>query len=203
MRSSVLDMLKLKCVLNIQIKRSEQEDSNLKNNSLQIFKTLSLVHITRWGLINGIFINGIFPAMSINKGCHSHQWLQPSNVSWWALRKLKAEKNTCHLAAIRPQPLPVVSPEENQDVKIQAPDSSGAYQRNDFSEPRLFHLPIYRKALNSLTWDIWFSLTIIVWRSQLPALCCKTPIYPGSSPHLLGAAVSQLSEMLQSLFCPK
>ena len=34
-----------------------------------------------WAVINGIFINGIFPAISINKGCHSHQRLQPSNVS--------------------------------------------------------------------------------------------------------------------------
>ena len=33
------------------------------------------------------------------------------------------------------------------------------YQRNGFSEPRLLHLPIYRKALNSLTRDIWFSST--------------------------------------------
>ena len=28
-------------------------------------------------------------------------------------------KNTCYLAAIRLQPLPMVSPEETQDVKIQ------------------------------------------------------------------------------------
>ena len=28
-------------------------------------------------------------------------------------------KNTCHLAAIRLQPLPVVHPEETQDVKMQ------------------------------------------------------------------------------------
>ena len=28
-------------------------------------------------------------------------------------------KNTCHLAAIRLQPLPMVSPEETQDVKTQ------------------------------------------------------------------------------------
>ena len=28
-------------------------------------------------------------------------------------------KNTCHLAAIRLQPLPLVSPEETQDVKTQ------------------------------------------------------------------------------------
>ena len=34
----------------------------------------------------------------------------------------------------------------------------GGYQRNDFGEPRLLHRPIYRKALSSLAWDIWFSL---------------------------------------------
>ena len=39
-----------------------------------------------------------------------------------------------------------------------APYSRGAYQRNDFSEPRLLHLLIFRKAFNSLMWDIWFSL---------------------------------------------
>ena len=33
--------------------------------------------------------------------------------------------------------------------KILAPDSEGAYKRNDFSEPRLLLLPIYRKMLNS------------------------------------------------------
>ena len=42
--------------------------------------------------------------------------------------------------------------------RMLAPDSWGAYQRNDFSEPWLLHLPIHRKALNSLTWGIWFSL---------------------------------------------
>ena len=31
----------------------------------------------------------------------------------------KEGKNTCHLAAIRLQPLPTVSPEETQDVKTQ------------------------------------------------------------------------------------
>ena len=35
--------------------------------------------------------------------------------------------------------------------KIQALDNYNAYQRNDFSESRLSHLPIHRKALNSLT----------------------------------------------------
>ena len=96
------------------------------------------------------------------QGCHSHQWLLPSNVSWWALRELRKEKNTCHLAVIRPQPLLMMSPEERKLRKWKhrkpAPYSQGAYQRNDFSEPRLLHLLIFRKALNSLTWGIWFSL---------------------------------------------
>ena len=63
---------------------------------------------------------------------------KPSDCShslWWALRKLWMWKH-----------------------RILAPNHWGAYQRNDFSEPRLLQLPIYRKALNSLAWDIWFSL---------------------------------------------
>ena len=51
-------------------------------------------------------------------------------------------KNGCRLAAIPHRILALI----------------GAYQRNDFSEPRLLHLPIQRKVLNSLTWDILFSL---------------------------------------------
>ena len=42
--------------------------------------------------------------------------------------------------------------------RILAQDSWDAYKRNDFSKPRLLYLPIHRKVLNSLTWDIWFSL---------------------------------------------
>ena len=99
--------------------------------------------------------NAMFPAISVYKRCHCPQWLQPSIVSWWALRKHRAEKNTCHLAAImdsgswwwtgrpgvlqfmglqrvrhdwvtelnwaavRQQPLPMLSPEKSQDRKIQ------------------------------------------------------------------------------------
>ena len=79
----------------------------------------SMFSTRKFVLINGIVINGIFPAISRNKGCHSHQRLQPSKVSRWALRKLRAEKNTCHPAAIRLQPLPAMSPEETRDVKTQ------------------------------------------------------------------------------------
>ena len=51
--------------------------------------------------------------------------------------------------------------------------AAAAYQRKDFSEPRLLHLPIHRKALNSLTWDIWFSLiSNNLLTIRLPSLCC-------------------------------
>ena len=35
------------------------------------------------------------------------------------LEGTQEEKNTCHLATIRLQPLPMLSPEESQDVKTQ------------------------------------------------------------------------------------
>ena len=70
-------------------------------------------------------------------------------------------KNTCNLAAVTMQPHSTVSSKEAQDVekhRILGQDSWSAYQRNDFSEPIISHLLIHRKALNSLTWDIWLSL---------------------------------------------
>ena len=54
-----------------------------------------------------------------------------------------------------------------------AVDSWGAHQRKDFSEPRLLHLPIHREALNSLTGDVWFSLTnsdLLMFLSTSPLL---------------------------------
>ena len=69
-----------------------------------------------------------------------------------------------------------------------APHSWDAYERNDFSEPRLLHLPIHRKALNSLTWAIWFSLIHRIFLMfRLPPFCCKllfnlaSPLTPRSS----------------------
>lgn len=74
--------------------------------------------------------------------------------------------------------------------RIPTPDSWGAYQSPDFSEPRPLHLSIHRKELNSLTSDIWFSLTIIFSCFIYLVFVAKTPIYSGSLPYLLGA-VSQ------------
>ena len=67
--------------------------------------------------------------------------------------------------------------------RILAPERWGAYQRKDFSEPRLLHLPIQRKTLKSLTWDVWFSfINSHLLRCLLPGLCDKkTSMYPGYS----------------------
>ena len=51
------------------------------------------------------------------QGCHSYRWLQLSNISQWALRALKKEKNTCPLRYVRLQSLPTVSSKGAQDVK--------------------------------------------------------------------------------------
>ena len=113
------------------------------------------------------------------QGCHSHQWLQPSNMSWWAWGNSERKR----VSAIE-QPSdwshsPMVSLRKLRmwKYRILSPDRWGTYQRNNFRQPRLLHLPIHRKALNSLTWDIWFSLinnnhlTLI-----LPTPCCKSSI---------------------------
>ena len=68
--------------------------------------------------------------------CHPHS--TPSNC-WGALRKFReCEKSKTH--------------------RMLAFDSRDAYERNDFNNPRLLYLPIHRRALNSLTWDVYFSL---------------------------------------------
>ena len=75
---------------------------------------------------------------------------------------------------------------EYSNCRILAQDSWDTYERNDFSKPRLLHLPIQRKVLNSLTWDIWLSLinnNLLVFR--LPVLCCKLLYKLTPPPHLL------------------
>ena len=83
--------------------------------------------------------------------------------------------------------------------RILAPGSWGAYQRNDFNEPWLLHLSIHRKALNSLTWDVWFSLinsNLLMFR--LPCLLLQKLLYILAPPLPLQSNLSELSEML----CP-
>ena len=63
----------------------------------------------------------------------------------------------------------------------------------NFSEPRGLHLPRHRKVLNSLTWDIWFSLInnnlLMVW---LPGLCYRNT-YVSRLP-LLASSESAISQ---------
>ena len=83
---------------------------------------------------------------------------------------------------------------------VPAQDSWGAYQRNDFSEPRLLHLPIHRKVLNSLTWDIWFSLIHkkYFWCSDYLSFVANYITW--LLPCLLKTVLSGLLEMLSLRF---
>ena len=97
---------------------------------------------------------------------------------WWALRELRKEtRNTHYLVVIRLQPPLMVQLEETQDEKTQDPGPREL--RNDFSEPRLLHLPIPRKVLNSLTGDICFSFINSNLLFSLHVVIAKIPIYPG------------------------
>ena len=121
--------------------------------------------------------DGIFPAVSVNKGYHSHkQWWPPRMVSWQApraLRKERARPSSSHQTAATTEGEPGGTP-GRENNRVLAPDSWGVHQSNDFSEPRLFYLPIRRKALNSLTWDSWFSLTgSSIWGSDYPPFVAK------------------------------
>ena len=68
---------------------------------------------------------------------------------------------------------------------ILAPDRWTTFERNDFSEPRLLHLPIYREVLNSLIGNAWFSFSSVQF-SSLTQLCptlsdpmdCRMPGLP-------------------------
>ena len=99
--------------------------------------------------------NGVFPAILITKDVMVISDSSPPGCSG----RKRALRD---LAATRLQPLPMGSLEELRvwKCKLLTLESWDAYERNDFSEPKLLHLPIHRKALNSLTWDIWFPFVI-------------------------------------------
>ena len=120
--------------------------------------------------------NGVFPAISINKDTTPIiSDFGPPYVNFWAWRA--PGKN--HLWTSSPQAATSPSGEQNQgceksNCRMLGPDSWDANKRNDFNKSRCLHLPIHRKALNSLTRDIWFSLAnnyLLMFR--LPGSCCK------------------------------
>ena len=140
--------------------------------------------------------------------CHisKQRMLHPSSHQW-ALRELRMEQDARHLAVSLCSHPPTVYPEEIQDEKhrILAPDRWG--ERNDFSQPWFLHLPIHRKALNSLTWDVWFSLVysnLLMFRP--PGLFCKNFYISWLLPYLFRTVPKSYLRVcilgLSPQFCP-
>ena len=133
----------------------------------------------------------ISPAISINKKCHSHQRFLASRCEW-GLPKLWSNR-FCHppwwllrsWGIAGSSHLPLLRWTRKQDL---VPDSWGAYDRNEFSEPRGLHLPIQRM-LNSLTWHLIFDVHTAC------SLCCKV-VY-GLTPLLLPPCSSFFSGLLR------
>ena len=129
----------------------------------------------------------LLPAISVNEGCWSHQAITLQPPRRWVLRELRM-KTGC----LPPSSQPLQPPRNStlrrlrmRKHRIQAPDSWGAYRRNDFSELWLLHLPTHSKMLNSLTWDIWFSLinsNLLIF--PLPGHCCKNSCISWLLPYL-------------------
>ena len=103
--------------------------------------------------------NGIFSAISANKDVTVNINSSPPGHS----RRRRPAWSGSHQTAATPYR----SLEEPRmwQHRILAPDSWDACEGADFSEPKPSHLPIHRKMLNSLTWDVCFQLTIISWCS--------------------------------------
>ena len=142
--------------------------------------------------------------MLVNKGSHSHKGLQPPPdyshhlpVSWWALRNSGRRRMPAfwHQADLHHSSWGAQRKLRMWKHRILAPHIWVAYQRNDFSEPWLLHFLLFRKVLNSLTWDVWFSLIKRILTFRPPALCCKTLIYTTS----LLASWKQFSGLLEML----
>lgn len=103
-------------------------------------------------------------------------------------------KNGSHLAATRLQRIPNVSPARAQDARTQdAGQRAEAHLEEMAPESPAVGSSLWRKALNSLAWDVWFSLIYgNLLMVRLPALCCKTSIKPGlSSPRTSAEQFSQ------------
>ena len=111
----------------------------------------------------------------VNKGCCSHLAITLQLPQQWALRELRMEAGCLPSDHQTLQPLQwyTLRRLKMRKHRILAPDGWAA---------RLLHLPICRKLLNSLTWDIWFSLIINnLLMFRLPGLCWKSSyIFPGS-----------------------
>ena len=91
-------------------------------------------------------------AISVNKACCSHQHhitLQPAQQ--WAQRESRWAK------ALQPPQQRIPRPLRLRNHRILA-QVAKAHTKEWFQSAQNLHLPIHRKAPNSLTWHLWFSL---------------------------------------------
>ena len=121
-------------------------------------------------------------AIPVNKGCCNHQ------VTPFQLPQMVSAERTQDghgMPAIKPSAAiatpPVVHPGSMQDGKTWG---TGPRELRCAFKEWFVYLSIHRKVLNSLTWDVWFSLIIIFWYSDHPVFN-KTP---GSISYALRAA---------------
>ena len=134
----------------------------------------------------------IFPAISINNKCDSHQWFLASKC-------YEGSQNCNSTDAATPYG-DCWGTGETQEAAIchslrwtrkqnWVPDSWVTYERSEFSGPRGLHLPIHRMR-NCLTWHLIFDVQTAC------SLCCK--VLCGLTPLLLPPCSSFLraTEML-------
>ena len=130
------------------------------------------------------------PAILVNKGVAA---IKPSHYGCPMVSPEGSQGGgrICPPSSSQPlQPPPVVHSEGTQDGKV--PDTSPRQLRcrskEWFQWAQTSHLPIHRKMLNSLTWDIWFSLInsnlLMLW---LAGFCCKNSYISCLLRYLLGA----------------
>ena len=138
-------------------------------------------------------------AVSVNKGCClQYQAITLQLTGRWALRKLRIETGCCYGATSLYSHPQQCAPWRLRmgKHKILAPKSCVHIKGTMSRSPDFCIFPHIKRALTSVTWDIWFSLTEIFWSSYL-VFVAKAPIYPGF-PLSPWSNLSELSERLHS-----
>ena len=164
--------------------------------------------LTSPALAGRLFISSVtwaapLPAILVNKNHGSHQAIILQLPLWRALRELRMGPDVSHQGSSHfghtPQPSKCTLRRLGMRKRVAlAPEGWGAHQRHGFTEPRLSHLPVYRKALNSLIWDVWLSLINSNPLQFQPPGFHRKNSYVGwlsSLPHC--SILSELSEMLR------
>ena len=141
----------------------------------------------------------IFLVISVNKECClQYQAITLQLTRRWTLRELRIETGCCYWATSHYSQPKWCTPRRLRmgKHKILAPESCVHIKGAESMSPDFCIFPHIKKALTSVTWDIWFSLTEIFWSSYLVFVAKSSyiswlPPYPPSN-------LSELSERLHS-----